>query len=52
MKDYQISKIIISLYYCSLSVNSLDMITQFDIDTYHTYLDNNIEILYSFIRIV
>ena len=39
MKDDQISKIIISLYYCSLSVNSLAMITQFDIDTYHTYLD-------------
>ena len=40
MKDYQVSKIIISLYYCSLSLYySLAMITQFDIDTYHTYLD-------------
>ena len=29
MKDYQISKIIIALYYCKLSVNSLAIITQF-----------------------
>ena len=29
MKDYQISKIIIPLYYCKLLANSLAMITQF-----------------------
>ena len=29
MKDYNISKIIIALYYCKLSANSLAMITQF-----------------------
>ena len=29
MKDYQISKIVIALYYCKLSANSLAMITQF-----------------------
>ena len=29
IKYYQISKIIIALYYCKLSVNSLAMITQF-----------------------
>ena len=29
MKDYQISKIIIALNYCKLSVNTLTMITQF-----------------------
>ena len=29
MKDYQISKIIIALYYCKLSAYSLAMITQF-----------------------
>ena len=28
-KNYQISKIIIALYYCKVSVNSLAMITQF-----------------------
>ena len=29
MKDNQISKVIIALYYCKLSANSLPMITQF-----------------------
>ena len=54
MKDHQISKIIVSLYYCSLSINSLAMITQLDIDTYHIYLDiiTSKFCRYSFIRIV
>ena len=29
MKDYQISKIIIALYYCKVSASSLALITQF-----------------------
>ena len=32
MKDYNILKIIIALYYCKLSANSLAMITQWSIN--------------------
>ena len=32
MKDYNILKIIIALYYCKLSANSLAMITQLSIN--------------------
>ena len=34
MKDYNISKIIIALYYCNLSANSLTMITHIQTTAY------------------